>query len=116
MLDIVEDKASFERVLQTLDVPAYSMRNPNSYRAGLTALSSGPAVSQPGLWLWHVLEPSSEQLGDRLRKTASHRGRCPGMAGQDTTTLKKMCNQGEFHETIPVGVCVLCDSVPTCRC
>ncbi len=28
MLDIVEDKASFERVLQTLDVPAYSMRNP----------------------------------------------------------------------------------------
>jgi 5-methyltetrahydropteroyltriglutamate--homocysteine methyltransferase len=28
MLDIVEDKASFERVLQALDVPAYSMRNP----------------------------------------------------------------------------------------
>jgi 5-methyltetrahydropteroyltriglutamate--homocysteine methyltransferase len=28
MLDLVEDKASFERVLQTLDVPAYSMRNP----------------------------------------------------------------------------------------
>lgn len=28
MLDIVEDKASFERVLQTLDVPAYSIRNP----------------------------------------------------------------------------------------
>jgi len=28
MLDIVEDKASFERVLQSLDVPAYSMRNP----------------------------------------------------------------------------------------
>jgi 5-methyltetrahydropteroyltriglutamate--homocysteine methyltransferase len=28
MLDLVEDKASFERVLQTLDVPAYSIRNP----------------------------------------------------------------------------------------
>jgi len=28
MLNIVEDKASFERVLQALDVPAYSMRNP----------------------------------------------------------------------------------------
>ena len=28
MLDIVEDKVSFERVLQTLDVPAYSIRNP----------------------------------------------------------------------------------------
>ena len=28
MLDVVEDKASFERVLQTLDVPAYSIRNP----------------------------------------------------------------------------------------
>jgi 5-methyltetrahydropteroyltriglutamate--homocysteine methyltransferase len=28
MLEIVEDKASFERVLQTLDVPAYSIRNP----------------------------------------------------------------------------------------
>jgi 5-methyltetrahydropteroyltriglutamate--homocysteine methyltransferase len=28
MLDIVEDKAGFERILQTLDVPAYSMRNP----------------------------------------------------------------------------------------
>ena len=28
MLDLVEDKASFERVLQSLDVPAYSMRNP----------------------------------------------------------------------------------------
>src|SRR5262245_63773360 len=28
MLDIVEDKASFERVLQTLDVPAYAIRNP----------------------------------------------------------------------------------------
>jgi 5-methyltetrahydropteroyltriglutamate--homocysteine methyltransferase len=28
MLDIVEDKASFERVLQSLDVPAYSIRNP----------------------------------------------------------------------------------------
>jgi 5-methyltetrahydropteroyltriglutamate--homocysteine methyltransferase len=28
MLDIVEDKASFERVLQTLDAPAYSICNP----------------------------------------------------------------------------------------
>jgi 5-methyltetrahydropteroyltriglutamate--homocysteine methyltransferase len=28
MLDIVEDKAGFERILQTLDVPAYSIRNP----------------------------------------------------------------------------------------
>lgn len=28
MLDLVEDKVSFERVLQTLDVPAYSIRNP----------------------------------------------------------------------------------------
>ncbi len=28
MLDIVEDKASFERILQTLDVPAYAIKNP----------------------------------------------------------------------------------------
>jgi 5-methyltetrahydropteroyltriglutamate--homocysteine methyltransferase len=28
ILDVVEDKASFERILQTLDVPAYSIRNP----------------------------------------------------------------------------------------
>src|SRR5215471_19692465 len=28
MLDIVEDKTGFERILQTLDVPAYSIRNP----------------------------------------------------------------------------------------
>ena len=28
MLDIVEDKAGFERLLQTLDVPAYSISNP----------------------------------------------------------------------------------------
>ncbi len=29
MLDIVEDKASFEKILQTLDVPAYSLSNPS---------------------------------------------------------------------------------------
>lgn len=28
MLDVVEDKESFERILNTLDVPAYSIRNP----------------------------------------------------------------------------------------
>ncbi len=28
MLDVVEDKAGFERILQTLDVPAYSIMNP----------------------------------------------------------------------------------------
>lgn len=28
MLDIVEDKAGFERILQTLDVPAFSIKNP----------------------------------------------------------------------------------------
>ena len=28
MLDVVEDKAGFERLLQTLDVPAFSIRNP----------------------------------------------------------------------------------------
>ncbi len=28
MLDVVEDKAAFERLLQTLDVPAYSISNP----------------------------------------------------------------------------------------
>ncbi|HZO15513.1 MAG TPA: vitamin-B12 independent methionine synthase, partial [Polyangiaceae bacterium] len=28
MLDIIEDKATFERILQTLDVPAYSLSNP----------------------------------------------------------------------------------------
>src|SRR4029077_12240518 len=28
MLDIVEDKAGFERLLQTLDVPAYSISSP----------------------------------------------------------------------------------------
>jgi 5-methyltetrahydropteroyltriglutamate--homocysteine methyltransferase len=28
MLEVIEDKAAFERLLQTLDVPAYSIRNP----------------------------------------------------------------------------------------
>ena len=28
MLDVVEDKASFQRLLDTLDVPAFSIRNP----------------------------------------------------------------------------------------
>ena len=28
MLDVVEDKAGFERILQTLDVPAYAISNP----------------------------------------------------------------------------------------
>src|SRR4029077_2782333 len=28
MLDVVEDKAGFEQLLQTLDVPAYSIRSP----------------------------------------------------------------------------------------
>ena len=28
MLDVVEDKAGFERLLQTLDVPAYSISSP----------------------------------------------------------------------------------------
>ncbi len=28
MLDVVEDKAGFERILQTLDVPAYAIKNP----------------------------------------------------------------------------------------
>ena len=28
MLDVVEDKVGFERILETLDVPAYSIRNP----------------------------------------------------------------------------------------
>jgi 5-methyltetrahydropteroyltriglutamate--homocysteine methyltransferase len=28
LLDVVEDKASFERILQTLDVPAYALRTP----------------------------------------------------------------------------------------
>ena len=28
MLEIVEDKAGFERLLQTLDVPAYSISSP----------------------------------------------------------------------------------------
>jgi 5-methyltetrahydropteroyltriglutamate--homocysteine methyltransferase len=31
MLEVVEDKASFERILQTLDVPAYSISNPICY-------------------------------------------------------------------------------------
>jgi 5-methyltetrahydropteroyltriglutamate--homocysteine methyltransferase len=30
MLDIVEDKVSFERILQTLDVPAYAIKNPTA--------------------------------------------------------------------------------------
>jgi 5-methyltetrahydropteroyltriglutamate--homocysteine methyltransferase len=28
MLDVVEDRVAFERLLQTLDVPAYSISNP----------------------------------------------------------------------------------------
>jgi len=31
MLDVVEDKAGFERLLQTLDVPAYSISSPICY-------------------------------------------------------------------------------------
>ena len=31
MLDVVEDKAGFERILQTLDVPAFSIQNPTCF-------------------------------------------------------------------------------------
>ena len=39
MLDVVEDKAGFERLLQTLDVPAYSISNP-------TCVGRSPAASR----------------------------------------------------------------------
>ena len=39
MLDVVEDKAGFERLLQTLDVPAYSISSPDLRREDRPARS-----------------------------------------------------------------------------
>ena len=47
MLDVVEDKAGFERLLQTLDVPAYAIRNPTCigrHRAARAARARRSAV------------------------------------------------------------------------
>ena len=41
MLDVVEDKAGFERMLQTLDVPAYSISNSGLRRARSRRAAAG---------------------------------------------------------------------------
>jgi 5-methyltetrahydropteroyltriglutamate--homocysteine methyltransferase len=55
MLDIVEDKASFERVLQTLDVPAYAIRNPTC--VGLIARRHPLAVDELRFLKRHTAKP-----------------------------------------------------------
>ena len=44
MLDVVEDKAGFERLLQTLDVPAYSISSPICDGADRAAASRWPST------------------------------------------------------------------------
>ena len=44
MLDVVEDKAGFERMLQTLDVPAFAISNPTCVGA-IGARGRSPSTS-----------------------------------------------------------------------
>jgi len=88
MLDVVEDKASFERILQTLDVPAYALktatcvgriskREPlalNEYRFlkehtkhPIKVTLPGPYLLTRAMWVKEVSYPaysSKEELGD----------------------------------------------------
>ena len=41
MLEVVEDKAGFERLLQTLDVPAYSISSPSVRRENRSSTATG---------------------------------------------------------------------------
>ena len=63
MLDVVEDKAGFEQLLQTLDVPAYSISSPiciGAHRPARAADGRRPARSRAAT------------------RTARSRSRCPG--------------------------------------
>jgi len=88
MLDVVEDKAGFERILQTLDVPAYSIKNPTCVgkikrREPLTLDEyhflrqhtkrpikvplPGPYILTRAMWVKEVTRavyPSKEELGE----------------------------------------------------
>jgi len=88
MLDVVEDKAGFERILQTLDVPAYSIKNPtcigkikrreplalDEYRflrqhtkRPIKVPLPGPYILTRAMWVKEVTRavyPSKEELGE----------------------------------------------------
>ena len=56
MLDIVEDKEGFRRILDTLDVPAFSIHNPTC--VGKIRMQSLVRIGEDGLWAedrWHPL-------------------------------------------------------------
>jgi 5-methyltetrahydropteroyltriglutamate--homocysteine methyltransferase len=55
MLDVVEDRAGFERVLQALDVPAYAIRNPSC--VGKIQRRSPLAVDELGFLRAHTDRP-----------------------------------------------------------
>jgi|SRR5690625_197295 len=92
LLDYIEDKASFEEILGTLDVPAYSLTNPAAYgkisRKKTIALDDylfakkqtnrpvkvsipGPYLLSRSMWVDHLSEqayPTKEDLGEDIVK------------------------------------------------
>jgi 5-methyltetrahydropteroyltriglutamate--homocysteine methyltransferase len=92
MLDVVEDKAAFEKILQTLDVPAYSILNPTCVgkvrrKAPMAAHElqflkehtdkpvkiplPGPYLLTRAMWVREVAAehyPTKEDLGDDIVK------------------------------------------------
>jgi 5-methyltetrahydropteroyltriglutamate--homocysteine methyltransferase len=68
MLDIIEDKAGFERILQTLDVPAYSIRNPTC--VGRIERRQPLAVDELRFLKRHTDKPIKIHCPDRISSPA----------------------------------------------
>lgn len=107
MLDVVEDKAGFERILQTLDVPAYSIKNPTCtgriQRRAPLALDEylflrqhtdrpikvplpGPYLLTRAMWVKEVSRqfyPTKEELGEDVVRILSQEARELQAAGVD---------------------------------
>ena len=97
MLDLVEDKASFERILETLDVPAFAITNPTCNglvkRLSPFALDDylytrsqtdrpikvtlpGPYLLTRAMWVKEVTQkvyPTKEDLGEDVVRILAYR-------------------------------------------
>jgi 5-methyltetrahydropteroyltriglutamate--homocysteine methyltransferase len=111
MLDVVEDKAAFERILQTLDVPAFSIKNPTCVgrieRRQPLALAEyrflrqhtdrpikiplpGPYLLTRAMWvkeLTRAVYPTKEDLGDDVVRVLREECRELAAAGADFIQL-----------------------------
>lgn len=107
MLDVVEDKVGFERILETLDVPAYSIKNPTCIgkirRRQPLALDEylflrqhtqrqikvtlpGPYLLTRAMWVKEVTQavyPSKEALGEDVVKILIEEAAALREAGAD---------------------------------